>query len=170
MNSFAGHKDRILTLSYIISTSPTKNKTLSDFNTNATALLLSFTDRYTDAYNNTIEHTWQNVKYLIGVGQNINLNYGNLVPLDCILYKLAETQNIGLTYNMRISRSNITMFSPYVDKSDPTALSYGNTNLDCEKSHNINLVYNFFTMKWMVNLTLRESYITDDISWRKLFL
>jgi hypothetical protein len=242
--SFAGHKDRTLTLSYLISTSPTKNKTLSYFNTDVTTSLLNLTDRYTDAHNNTVEHTfqadystplhkmfildagakyiirnntstsdyyhiindvrtldtassldykhtndilagyaemtakinalslkgglryehtWQQVKYLAGVGQNFDLNYGNLVPSGSILYKLAETQNIGLAYNMRISRPNITMLSPYVDKSDPTALSYGNTNLDCEKSHNINLVYNFFTMKWMVNLTLRESICDNAI-------
>lgn len=242
--SFAGHKDRMLTLSYLISTSPTKNKTLNDFNTDATTSLLNLTDRYTDTHSNTVEHTfqadystplnkmfildagakyilrnntstsdyyqimndvrtldaassldykhtndilagytemtakikawsvkgglryehtWQQVKYLAGVGQNFNLNYGNLVPSGSISYKLAETQNIGLAYNMRISRPNITMLSPYVDKSDPTALSYGNTNLDCEKSHNINLVYNFFTMKWMVNLTLRESICDNAI-------
>jgi hypothetical protein len=242
--SFAGHKDRMLTLSYLISTSPTKNKTLSYFNADAATSLLNLADRYTDAHNNTVEHTfqadystplnhvlildagakyiirnntsksdyynvlndvrtldetssldykhtndilagyaemtakikawslkgglryehtWQKVKYLAGIGQNFDLNYGNLVPSGSVSYKLADTQNIGLAYNMRISRPNITMLSPYVDKSDPTALSYGNTNLDCEKSHNINLVYNFFTMKWMVNLTLRESICDNAI-------
>lgn len=57
--SFAGHKDRMLTLSYLISTSPTKNKTLNDFNVDATTSLLNLTDRYTDVHSNTVEHTFQ---------------------------------------------------------------------------------------------------------------
>lgn len=241
---FAHHKDRILTLSYRISTSPSKNQNLNDFTTDATNSFLNLTDRYTDTHSNTVEHTfqadystpinniltmdagtkyiirnntstsdfyninndvktldnascidykhsndilagyaemsgkikkwnfkgglryehtWQQVKYLKGAGENFNLDYGNLVPSGNISYNIAETSNIGLAYNMRISRPSITMLSPYIDKSDPTALTYGNTNLSCEKSHNINLVYNMFTPKWVVNLTLRESICDNAI-------
>lgn len=240
--AFAGHKDRMLTLSYLISTTPDKNKALNLFTSDATSSALSLTDRYSDARNNTVEHTfqidyssplskylsldtgtkyilrnntshsdyynvagekrtydsdnsmnykhsndilaayaemtgklkvftvkaglryehtWQNVKYLSGHGENFNLNYGNLVPSGDLSYKISESQNIGLAYNMRISRPSIAMLNPYVDKNDPTARSYGNTNLDCEKSHNINLVYNYFTMKLMMNFTLRHT-ITDN--------
>lgn len=88
------------------------------------------------------EHTWQQVKYLAGVGQNFNLNYGNLVlNSGNISYKLAETQNIGLAYNMRISRPNITMLSPYVDKSDPTALKAMVIPILAVKSHIISIWY-----------------------------
>lgn len=240
--TFAGHKDRMLTLSYLISTTPDKNKSLNLFTADATSSALSLTDRYSDVRNNTVEHTfqvdyssplskyfsldtgtkyilrnntshsdyynvagekrtydsdnsmnykhsndilaayaemtsklkaftlkaglryehtWQNVEYLSGHGENFKLNYNNFVPSGNVSYKLSEAQNIGLAYNMRISRPGIAMLNPYVDKSDPTARSYGNTNLDCEKSHNINLVYNYFTMKLMMNLTLRHT-ITDN--------
>ena len=74
------------------------------------------------------------------------------------------TQNIGLSYNLRISRPGISYLNPYVDTSDPTALSYGNTDLDVEKGHNINLVYNYFTNGVMVNATLRHSYTGNGIS------
>src|SRR5574344_1370852 len=240
--TFAGHKDRMLTFSYLISTTPDKNKSLNLFTADATSSALSLTDRYSDVRNNTVEHTfqvdyssplskyfsldtgtkyilrnntshsdyynvagekrtydsdnsmnykhsndilaayaemtsklkaftlkaglryehtWQNVEYLSGHGENFKLNYNNFVPSGNVSYKLSEAQNIGLAYNMRISRPGIAMLNPYVDKSDPTARSYGNTNLDCEKSHNINLVYNYFTMKLMMNLTLRHT-ITDN--------
>lgn len=247
--SFAGHKDRILTLSYLISSSPDKNKSLNLFTTDAASQTFNLSNRYSDVRNNTVEqtlqldfssplskkvtldvgaksifrnnssysdyfnvagdnrtydsassmaykhsntimaayaettarlkkwtlkaglryeHTWQRVKYLSRQDENFNLNYGNLVPSGDVSYKLGEMQNIGIAYNMRISRPGIAMLNPYVDKSDPTARSYGNTNLSCEKSHNINLVYNFFTMKWVVNLTLRHT-ITDNAIERYSF-
>jgi outer membrane receptor protein involved in Fe transport len=109
------------------------------------------------------EHTWQSVKYIKGIGSDFNLNYGNLVPSANISYSLGQSSNIGLTYNLRISRPGISMLNPYVDKSDPTALSYGNTNLKCEEAHNISAVYNLFTSKWMVNLTLRQSFCNNAI-------
>lgn len=242
--SFAKHKGRMITLSYLITTSPTKNKSYNLFDDSQSNTYINLTDRYTNAHNNTVEqtfqmdystplneynnldaglkyilrsntsksdyytiandiytkndssslnyknnndilaayaeysvqvnnfsakaglryeHTWQDVKYLSGIGDNFNINYGNLVPSADITYKLGQSSNIGLTYNMRISRPGISMLNPYVDKSDPTALSYGNTNLNCEKAHNISAVYNLFTAKWIVNLTLRQSFCNNAI-------
>ena len=107
------------------------------------------------------EHTWQKVTYATGQGENFSLDYGNLVPSANLSYQISQSQNIGLTYNMRISRPGITYLNPYVDQSDPTSLSYGNTDLECEKAHNISLVYNYFSSRWIVNLTLRQS-MTDN--------
>ena len=36
---------------------------------------------------------------------------------------------------MRISRPGISYLNPYVDRSNPTALSYGNPDLDVEKAN-----------------------------------
>ena len=91
------------------------------------------------------EHTWQDVSYLKGEGEDFSLNYGNLVPTASIQYSINRTQNIGLSYNMRISRPGITYLNPYVDITNPFAISYGNTNLKTESTHNINLVYNIYT-------------------------
>jgi hypothetical protein len=242
--TFAGHKDRMLTLSYLISSAPNKTKSTNSFDTSSLSQLLNLSDRYTDIHNNTLEqtfqldystpmnsnltldagakyilrnnsshsdyysvngdnrtwdeaasmnykhsndilagygemsakvnkwsakaglryeHTWQHVKYLLGKGDNFDMNYGNLVPSGNLSYKISETQNIGLAYNMRITRPGITMLNPYVNNSDPTTLSYGNTNLDCEKAHNISLVYNTFSPKWVMNLTLRHSFCNNAI-------
>ena len=242
--SFARCKDRMLTLSYLVSTSPGHNKSYNLFDSIPVNTSLNLTDRYTNARNNTVEHTfqvdyttplnkyntldaglkyilrsntsksnyytivddvytmndstslnyknnndilaayaeyslhanklsgkaglryehtWQSVKYIKGIGSDFNLNYGNLVPSANISYSLGQSSNIGLTYNLRISRPGISMLNPYVDKSDPTALSYGNTNLKCEEAHNISAVYNLFTSKWMVNLTLRQSFCNNAI-------
>ena len=110
------------------------------------------------------EYTWQNVTYAAGQGQNFSTSYSSLVPTASIQWNLSQTQNIGLTYNMRISRPGISYLNPYVDISDPTARSYGNSNLEVERGHNISLVYNLYSPKWIVNLTLREQLVGNGIS------
>ena len=110
------------------------------------------------------EYTWQNVTYAAGQGNNFKTQYGSLVPTASIQFNLSPTQNIGLTYNMRISRPGISYLNPYVDTSDPTARTYGNSELEVERGHNISLVYNLYSPNWIVNLTLREQLVGNGIS------
>ena len=109
------------------------------------------------------EHTWQRYSSS-SLAQSYSVNYGNLVPSASIQWSPSMTQNVGISYNMRISRPGISYLNPYVDTSDPTALSYGNTDLEVERGHNISLVYNFYNPKVMVNATLRYSYTGNGIS------
>ncbi len=110
------------------------------------------------------EYTWQNVEYHLGNGENFKKDYGTLVPSASLQYTISQGSNLGLTYNMRISRLGISYLNPYVDKSNPIALTYGNPELDVEKSHNISLVYNLFTPKLMVNLNLHHNFVDNAIS------
>ncbi|MCR5351439.1 MAG: TonB-dependent receptor [Bacteroidales bacterium] len=110
------------------------------------------------------EYTWQDVKYAAGQGNDFSTSYGSLVPTASIQFNLSQTQNIGLSYNMRISRPGISYLNPYVDISDPTARSYGNGDLEVERGHNLSLVYNVYSPKWIVNLTLRETLTSNGIS------
>ena len=110
------------------------------------------------------EHTWQNVTYAAGQGNDFSTQYGSLVPTASIQFNISQTQNIGLSYNMRISRPGISYLNPYVDVSDPTARTYGNGDLEVERGHNISLVYNLYSPKWIVNLTLREQLVANGIS------
>lgn len=109
------------------------------------------------------EHTWQDVEYRKGNGENFSKTYASLVPSASVSYNLSQSSNLGLTYNMRISRPGISYLNPYVNRTDPTSISYGNTNLDVEKSHNVSLVYNAFTPRFMMNLNLRYSYTGNGI-------
>ena len=109
------------------------------------------------------EHTWQDVAYKLGNGQDFSTDYGNLVPSASLSYTLAPTSNIGLTYNMRISRPGITYLNPYVDRSNPTALTYGNSDLEVEKTHNVGLVFNQFSSKLMLNLNLSHNFTDNAI-------
>ena len=110
------------------------------------------------------EYTWQDVEYRLGNGTNFSTNYGNLVPSASLQYTISQGSNLGLTYNMRISRPGISYLNPYVDKTNPIALSYGNPNLEVEKAHNLSLVYNMFTAKLMVNLNLHHNFTDNAIS------
>ena len=110
------------------------------------------------------EHTWQDVRYSEGDGDDFRLDYGNMIPNASLQYNISRQQNIGLSYNMRISRPGITFLNPYVKISDPTMKTYGNTDLKTEMANNINLVYNYLSSKWIVNLTLRDTYIGNGIS------
>ena len=110
------------------------------------------------------EYTWQDVEYHLGNGEDFKKTYGNLVPTASLQYTLSQGSNLGLTYNMRISRPGISYLNPYVDKSNPIALTYGNPELDVEKSHNFSLVYNLFTPKLMVNLNLHHNFMDNAIA------
>ena len=110
------------------------------------------------------EHTWQNVVYRLGNGQDFSTCYGSLVPTASLQYNLGTGSNLGLTYNMRISRPGISYLNPYVDKTNPIALTYGNPDLDVEKAHNVALVFNMFTPKLMVNLNLHHNFVDNAIS------
>ena len=110
------------------------------------------------------EHTWQDVEYHLGNGEDFKKNYGSLVPSASLQFTLSQGSNLGLTYNMRISRPGISYLNPYVDKTNPIAISYGNPELDVEKNHNLSLVYNLYTPKLMVNLNLHHNFVDNAIS------
>ncbi len=110
------------------------------------------------------EFTWQEVDYKVGNGEDFKTSYGSLVPTASLQYNLGTGSNLGLTYNMRISRPGISYLNPYVDKTNPIALSYGNPDLDVEKAHNISLVYNMFTTKLMANINVHYNFTDNGIS------
>lgn len=109
------------------------------------------------------EHTWESVDFVLGAGSNFKKNYGNLVPSASVTYNLSPTKNIGVNYGMRITRPGITYLNPYVDRSNPTIIIYGNRDLEVEKTHNINLVYNTFSRKFMANFTLGTIFANNKI-------
>lgn len=115
------------------------------------------------------EHTWQNVEYKSSNGSSFSKDYGNLVPSFTTSYSLMPGSSIGLTYNMRISRPGISYLNPYVDRSEPTSLTYGNSDLDVEKSHNIGLVLNLYTPKVIVSSSLRQTIANGGIEQYSFF-
>ena len=109
------------------------------------------------------EHTKQEVKYLLGRGDNFNKNFDDVVPSASIGYKLTDMSNLRFGYNMRIYRPGIWYLNPYLDDSNPTNISQGNSHLNSEKSHSFNLSYSNFTQKFNINLSARYSFTNNSI-------
>ena len=109
------------------------------------------------------EHTIQDVEYLLGRGDDFRKHFNDLVPSASVGYRLTDTQNLLLSYNMRIYRPGIWYLNPYLNDADPTSISQGNPDLVSEKSHSVSLGYNSFTNKLSVNLSLRYSFTNNSI-------
>ena len=109
------------------------------------------------------EHTKQEVKYLLGRGDDFNKNFDDVVPSASIGYKLTDMSNLRFGYNMRIYRPGIWYLNPYLNDSNPTNISQGNSHLDSEKSHSFNLSYINFTQKFNINLSARYSFTNNSI-------
>lgn len=60
------------------------------------------------------EHTIQDVKYLVGRGEDFTKNFDDVVPSASIGYKLTDMSNLRLGYNMRIYRPGIWYLNPYL--------------------------------------------------------
>lgn len=109
------------------------------------------------------EHTIQDVKYLVGRGEDFTENFDDVVPSASIGYKLTDMSNLRLGYNMRIYRPGIWYLNPYLNDTDPSYISQGNSELDSEKSHAFNLSYSNFTQKFNINLSARYSFTNNSI-------
>lgn len=104
-------------------------------------------------------------------GTNLNVkmdnsfktDYFDLVPSATVSYQLGMSQNIRLGYNMRIQRPGIWFLNPYINDSDPLNISYGNENLDSEKSHNVTFNYSMFSQKFNINASLNYTFVNNAI-------
>ena len=109
------------------------------------------------------EHTLQDVEYKLGRGDDFKKHFNDFVPSASFGYKLTQTSNFHLDYNMRIYRPSIWYLNPYLNDSNPTSVSQGNSFLESEKSHSFNLTYSNFTPKFNINLALRYGFTRNSI-------
>lgn len=109
------------------------------------------------------EHTIEDVKYLLGRGEDFRKNYDDVIPSASLGWKLTDLSNLRLGYNMRIYRPGIWYLNPYLDDSNPSSLSQGNPELESEHSHSFSLSYSNFTSKFNINLAARYSFTNNSI-------
>lgn len=108
------------------------------------------------------EHTWLNTEFN-AKEMNFKTNYGVLVPSATLTYKISPMESYKLGYNMRIQRPSISFLNPYVDRRDPNYISYGNPNLDPEKSHNITFGYSKFAQAFSLSSELTYTFVNNSI-------
>lgn len=109
------------------------------------------------------EHTIQNVKYLLGRGEDFRKDFDDVVPSASVGWKLSDFSNVRVGYNMRIYRPGIWYLNPYLDDSDPSSVSRGNPDLDSEKNHSFDLSYSSFSQKFNINLSARYAFTNNSI-------
>ena len=109
------------------------------------------------------EHTFMNVEYELQPERNFDAGFDDVVPSANISYMLGMSSSLRANYNMRINRPGIWYLNPFRDESNPTSVSYGNPNLDTEKSHNFGITYSNFTAKFGLNATLNYMFINNGI-------
>lgn len=94
---------------------------------------------------------------------SINNNTLDIVPSAALSYQLAMTKTLRFSYNMRIRRPGIRQLNSFVNNSDPSNISYGNPDLDSEKTNNLSLNYGSFSQKFNLNLALRYAFTDKTI-------
>lgn len=130
------------------------------------AAYLAYTLRYKDFTFKPglrFEHTAQDVRYMVGAGEDFKVSYNDVVPSVSLGVKLSQTQTLRGGYDMRIYRPGIWYLNPYFDDSNPMFIRQGNSELESEKSHAFNLSYSSFTSKFNVNVALRHSFNNNGI-------
>ena len=140
---------------------PTEKPSTYDYRNDIGALYAEYTGNFGKVIGKAglrYEHTWVDVDYITNPSQNFKTDYPVLVPNVSLQYNIGMASNLSLSYNMRISRPGITYLNPYVEKLSNIAVSYGNTDINAEKSHRIQLAYNMASPKWVLSLRLIEAF------------
>ena len=109
------------------------------------------------------EHTLQDVKYRLGRGEDFRKNFDDLVPSASFGVRVSDYVNFSLAYNMRIYRPGIWYLNPYIDDSNPTSISQGNSDLVSEKKHQITLGFNLNTSKLSLNMKAATAFVNNSI-------
>lgn len=112
------------------------------------------------------EGTSLDVSYSNDLTKDFHSNFVDIVPNVTLSYSIGQSQQIRLGYNMRIQRAGIDYLNPYVDERDPLNVSYGNPDLDSEKSNSVNLNYTLFTQKFNINASVSHAFVNNSIEVR----
>jgi len=110
-----------------------------------------------------MENTKLNVDFPLDKTKNFDNGYFSLIPSATFSFQYKKVHNFRFGYNMRIWRPGIWYLNPYVDNSDPKNISFGNPNLDVERSHNFNLNYGVFKPKFNLNANLYYNFVNNSI-------
>jgi outer membrane receptor protein involved in Fe transport len=109
------------------------------------------------------EHTFMDVEYAKMAKKNFSANFDDIVPSLTFSYQMGPTKTLRAVYNMRISRPGIWYLNPFRNTSNPTSISYGNPDLETEKSHSLGLNFSSFSAKFNVNASLNYSFVDNGI-------
>ena len=109
------------------------------------------------------EHTFMNVDYALNPERNFDTGFDDLVPTFNLSYQGKGGHSLRFNYNLRITRPNITSLNPFRNTSSPVTVTYGNPDLETEKTHYLELNYSLIKPKFSVNMTLIHQFNNNSI-------
>ena len=173
-----------LTLSYLLTTSPAENNNRRIYDALPAVVSIPLTDLYSAAKMRGTEHTVQ-VDFTTPLGKGQTLSTGlkfisHRNSSDSKFYDItggAEVYNAANSVNYKNTQSILAEYAEYsatMGKLGAKAgLRYEHTwekvnfivgsGADFKKSHNVSLVFNYFTPKFMMNMTLGEAFANNQI-------
>ena len=90
-------------------------------------------------------------------------SYLTLLPNGSAQYKLGEASSLRAAYSRRITRPTIDYLNPFVDRSNPSFIYYGNPGLDPELTDSYELSYNTSVKTTTVNASLSVRHTGNAI-------
>lgn len=110
------------------------------------------------------EHTRMGLKYRIGDYPDFTVRLNDIVPNAAVSYNFTQASSLRMAYQMRISRPQLWNLNPYRDVMKPGQISYGNPDLESEKSHNVSLSYSNYEGKFSGSAKVTYTYVNNLIN------
>ena len=96
------------------------------------------------------------------VDSAIKESYNNLIPSISLQRKFKANNSVNLGYTERIQRPSIWQLNPFVNKSNPEVISFGNPNLQPVLNHSFEINYSNFK-KGSTSVGLSYSFANNTI-------
>lgn len=110
------------------------------------------------------EHTRIGLKYRVGDYPDFTSRLNDWVPNGAVSYNISDASTLRLAYGMRISRPNVYYLNPFVNDLTPGMVTYGNPDLDSQKTHNLSLGYTNYAGRLSGGLKVSYAYIANSIT------
>ncbi|GAB3420087.1 TonB-dependent receptor [Niabella aquatica] len=106
-----------------------------------------------------VEQTFNHIDFS-STSTPINNHYFNLVPSVVINKDNKNGSYLNLGYNQRLKRPGINRLNPFVNRTNPNFIEYGNPNLKASLMHSLDLGYGF-NKKQSVNIGLTYAFTNN---------
>jgi iron complex outermembrane receptor protein len=104
---------------------------------------------------------YTNVNFDLSTGSSYNVKpYLSAFPSVSVNRFFKKRYNFGATYSVRINRPRENALNPQVNNADTLNISYGNPNLSPSYTHQMDVSFGAFGLKW--SFTPRISYSTSS--------
>jgi len=107
-----------------------------------------------------LEHTTINADFA-STGSTVNEDYNNFIP-SISLQRKFKFSSINFGFTERIQRPGIYQLNPFVNRSNPNYISFGNPNLRPELNHTFELTYSNFA-KNSINIGVSYAFSNNSI-------